>query len=109
MASLDDSGNSEDDEDQLSNAIENAVAHFIQINTDAGDNSFDEYSPEKIKECFSHVATPAEMDEPDSLAARLQNVAFAHAVMEAVPKWGFADTFEGILIDTAASRGSSTG
>lgn len=49
IASLDDSGDSENDKKQVPDSTEHIVAHFIHINTDAGGSESDKSSPEKNK------------------------------------------------------------
>lgn len=46
MDFLDNPDGIEDDEEKTSNAIEDIMAYFIQINTDAGENALEEASSE---------------------------------------------------------------
>lgn len=70
-AFLDGSDRIEDDEEQVTDAIEDIGALFLQIKTEAGKNAPDESGPETNKDCFSHIDSVAELNEPVSFAARL--------------------------------------
>lgn len=64
MPFLDDSDGSEADKEDVKIAIVDIVAHFIQINADAGDFAPVESSPYTNEECFSHIATVSELMSP---------------------------------------------
>lgn len=65
------------------------MAHFIQINTEAGKHACDESDPDKNEKCIFHIATVGEFNEPVPFEAQLQNVAFDDAAMGVVPKGRF--------------------
>lgn len=110
IASFENESSSDEDKEDVADAIDDIVTHFIQINGDSKDPNYEDdnhFDPKE--ECFSHMATLDDDDSSIAFTAQLQNVAFIHSASGSLPEPRFGEKFEGILIDTGAAKGSSAG
>lgn len=108
MASLA-NNHSEDDEERVAEAIDDIITHFIQVDN-LGENEQDDAAAHADDQNqFSDLATMDDTDSPAAFTARLQDVAFVHGATAAIPKCRFGKSFDGVMVDTGAARGSSAG
>lgn len=109
FATLRDEESSEEEDVNVADAVEDVIAHFIDINHDDSQTGTSSPSNAEEEESFSHLATLRDEEGPASFTARLQNVAFTHSISDTVRKFRFSTKFEGLMIDTGAARGSTSG
>lgn len=101
MASFYNSSELHDEDEQGSEAIEDTVAHMVQIDMK---NYEDVMGFTENANCQESSFLPARIDnedEPASFKAQLQNASLSHATVASITKKRFGEEFKRVLVDTS--------
>lgn len=105
ITSLDDEGNTTDDEDhQLFEALEDVIAHIVDVSTSTIDHEESMTGP--IYSNLAHIDHP---NHRVSFTATLQDASAIHALTGETPVSCYAEKLYGIMVDPGCARGSSGG
>lgn len=96
-------GSTDDEESELADTLEDVAIHLSDLPNAAPNNDEDD----KI-DFHTHIATIDDMHEPSSFLATLQTISVNHTLTRTVPSRN-SEIFEGIMVDTGAARGSTSG
>lgn len=96
---MQETSNSNDEDDQLTDALENIYAHLLEIYDKIG---------EEPAFLFPNVAQEDADDYYSSFTAVKNNISVIHALTECTPKFSrYGDSFNGVLSDNGCARGST--
>lgn len=100
LASMED--DTDDKDRQLVDALDDVVFHLVGQSKDDNDDKDDDERP------FSRIARIGDDYSPAAFVATLQKILVMHAITKKKLD-SFGNSFQGIKIDTSATRGSISG